>query len=172
MSSSQNPLGSSGFQVNITGKKKIGIITAEWNQDITSALRNGCIDTLVSHGIDSENIKSIAVPGTFELIYGAKLLLKSAVFDAIICIGCVITGETKHDEYISSSVAQALATLNAVADIPVIFGVLTPLNIQQAKDRAGGQYGNKGVEAAQTALKMIVLKDELNAKKQSIGFGV
>jgi 6,7-dimethyl-8-ribityllumazine synthase len=134
--------------------KRFGIAVAEWNQHITFALLEGCIDTLRHHGVDQNDIVIKVVPGTFELPFAAKAIAKSNHVSAVICIGCVIKGETKHDEYINHSVAIALQQLNIELNIPFIFGVLTPNSEEQALDRAGGKHGNKGVEAAVTALRM------------------
>ncbi len=150
---------------------KIGIVTAQWNEDITFALRDGCLKTLEQYGVSHEDITQIIVPGAFELPTGAKMLLAKKNFDAIICIGCVIKGETQHDEYINNSVAMGIMTLSVSSGKPVIFGVLTPNNKQQALDRAGGIHGNKGIEAALTAIQMIQLGRELKSlDKKSIGF--
>ncbi|MCO5233479.1 MAG: 6,7-dimethyl-8-ribityllumazine synthase [Chitinophagales bacterium] len=135
--------------------KNVGIVIAEWNQHITFELLNGCKDTLLQHGVGLDNIVISIVPGTFELPFAAKKIAKEHHLSGVICIGCVIKGETKHDEYINHSVAQALQNLNLHFDIPFIFGVLTPNTEQQALDRAGGKHGNKGVEAAVTLLKMM-----------------
>lgn len=137
--------------------KKYGVVVAEWNQHITFELMKGCNETLLQHGVKAEDIIVCFVPGTFELPFAAKKLAKENHLAGVICIGCVIKGETKHDEYINNSVAHALQNLNLQFDIPFIFGVLTPNNEQQALDRAGGIHGNKGVEAAITALKMTAL---------------
>lgn len=134
--------------------KRFGIAVAEWNEHITAALLEGCMDTLVHHGVAKEDIIIKVVPGTFELPFAAKRLAQTNHVSAVICIGCVIKGETKHDEYISHSVAVALQMLNTEYNIPFIFGVLTPNTEEQALDRAGGKHGNKGVEAAITALHM------------------
>jgi 6,7-dimethyl-8-ribityllumazine synthase len=137
--------------------KRFGIVVSEWNTAITKALLQGAIDTFRYHGVADSDIVIDFVPGTFELPFGAKKLSQHAHVSAVICIGCVIKGETKHDEYINSSVAFALQQLNVEHNIPFIFGVLTPNNEHQALDRAGGKHGNKGVEAAVTALKMASL---------------
>ncbi len=137
--------------------KKFGVVVAEWNQHITFALMEGCNDTLQQYGVQPEDILISFVPGTFELPYAAKKLAKENHLSGVVCIGCVIKGETKHDEYINNSVAHALQNLNIDYNIPFIFGVLTPNTEQQALDRAGGKYGNKGVEAAVTVLKMAAL---------------
>lgn len=137
--------------------KRFGIVVSEWNGHITFPLMHGAINTLKKHGVKENDIVVSFVPGTFELPYAANKLAAHEHVSAVICIGCVIKGETKHDEYINMSTAFALQQLNITANIPFIFGVLTPNNEQQALDRAGGKHGNKGVEAAVTALKMTVL---------------
>ncbi len=134
--------------------KAYGIAVAEWNKHITFELLRGCIETLQKHGVADQDIHVSYVPGTFELPFAAKKLAQTYHLSSVISIGCVIKGETDHDVYINTSVANALQQLNIQFDIPFIFGVLTPNNEQQALDRAGGQHGNKGVEAAVTALKM------------------
>jgi 6,7-dimethyl-8-ribityllumazine synthase len=134
--------------------KRFGIIVAEWNYEITSALLNGATETLKSHGVLPENIEVMQVPGSFELTAGASILFKRSNPDAVICLGCVIQGETRHFEFICNAVANGLTQLNVIHSKPFIFGVLTTDNLQQALDRAGGKHGNKGVEAAVTALKM------------------
>ncbi|MBN1187610.1 MAG: 6,7-dimethyl-8-ribityllumazine synthase [Bacteroidales bacterium] len=131
-----------------------GIVVSEWNEEITNALFQGAYNTLIKHGAEEENITTITVPGSFELIHGAKILLDNYSLDAVICLGCVIKGETPHFDYICQGVTQGLAALNASGLTPVIFGVLTTNDLQQAKDRAGGKYGNKGDEAAVTAIRM------------------
>ena len=148
-----------------------GIVVADWNKEITHALYEGCYETLIKHGAKEENIKTVQVPGTFELPGGARILSQSETLDGFICLGCVIKGETSHNEYINQSVAQGLVNMSVMSGKPFIFGVLTPNDQQQALDRAGGKYGNKGVEAAVTALRMVALKKELTeGKKKTIGF--
>ncbi len=169
MSSKDKNLSSSTTDLDISDKH-IGIVWSKWNEDITSALKDGCIKTLTKHGIKKDALTVIEVPGAFELPYGAKLLLGQKQMHAVICIGCVIKGETKHDEYINKTVAQSISMLSLTANKPVIYGVLTPNDKQQALDRAGGKYGNKGDEAAITAIQMIHLSDQLPQTKQSIGF--
>lgn len=150
---------------------KFGIVLSDWNEEITHALYEGCYDTLIKHGAKAENIHTLQVPGTFELPQGARILNKNRNVDATICIGCVIKGETSHNEYINMSVAQALQNMAIATSKPFVFGVLTPNTMEQAKDRAGGKYGNKGVEAAVTALRMANLSGELERENTSIGFG-
>lgn len=141
---------------------KFGIIVSEWNDTITGALKDGALNTLIRHKAKKDNIIIKTVPGSFELTLGAKLLIDNTDVDAVICLGCVIQGETRHFEFICQSVSQGITNLNLEYGIPVIFGVLTTDNLVQAKDRAGGKHGNKGDEAAITAIKMITLKNELN----------
>jgi 6,7-dimethyl-8-ribityllumazine synthase len=149
-----------------------GIVVSDWNQHITHTLYEGCLETLKKHGAVDDNIILAQVPGTYELPIGARLLAgQHPSVDAVICLGCVIKGETKHDEYINLSVANALQNLAIATSKPFIFGVLTPNTEQQALDRAGGQHGNKGVEAAVTAIRMAALKqDFMGKKKGKIGF--
>ncbi|MCX2450677.1 6,7-dimethyl-8-ribityllumazine synthase [Pedobacter sp. PLR] len=137
---------------------KIAIAVAEWNAEITGSLYNGALKTLLDHGVAEENILSIAVPGSFELTSAADILLKKhADLDAVICLGCVIQGDTKHFDFICDAVAHGVTQVSVKYSKPVIFGVLTTNDLQQAIDRAGGKHGNKGDEAAITALKMAEL---------------
>ena len=136
---------------------KIGIVYSNWNSDITDNLYDGAFSTLIELGINKENITSFKVPGSFELVHGANKMSKKNV-DAIICLGCVIRGETSHFDYICNSVSNGIMNLNIKLDIPVIFGVLTDNTKQQSIDRSGGKLGNKGIEAAVTAVQMALLK--------------
>ena len=138
-------------------KNKIGIVVSEWNKDITSNLLNGACNKLIELGVKNENIKISWVPGSFELVYGCKELSKQNL-DAIIAIGCVIKGETDHYDFICESVSNGIMQLNISCTIPIIFCVLTDHNKNQSLDRSGGKHGNKGVEAAIAALKMISFK--------------
>ncbi|HLF65089.1 MAG TPA: 6,7-dimethyl-8-ribityllumazine synthase [Saprospiraceae bacterium] len=149
---------------------KIGIVVSDWHRAITDKLLSGCRESLIVHHVSEEDIQIIRVPGSFELPMGAKLLLGRERLDAIICLGCVIKGETKHDEYISQSVANGIMNLSLMSNTPVIFGVLTPNSIEQAEDRAGGTHGNKGIEAAETALRMVTLRKEVGRNPHKIGF--
>jgi len=166
MSSKDKNLSEYNFK-NIKIKKdvKIGIVVSEWNSEITEALYKGAFDTLVKLGVDKKNIIKKYVPGSFELPLGAKYLIDYTKVHTVICIGCVIQGETKHFDFICDSIANGIQMLNIETKVPVIFGVLTTNNLQQAKDRAGGKYGNKGIEASVTAIKMITLKSELMVNK-------
>ena len=147
-----------------------GIIVADWNAEITHALYEGCYDTLLKHGAKEDNIHTAQVPGSFELPAGAKMLADRHKLDAVICLGCVIKGETPHNEYINNAVAAGLTNLSMVYGRPFVFGLLTPNTLQQAQDRAGGKHGNKGVEAAATAIRMAALKHSLKDNQQRIGF--
>jgi 6,7-dimethyl-8-ribityllumazine synthase len=151
-------------------EKSFGIVVADWNEDITHSLYEGCFDTLLKHGAKEENIHTLQVPGTFELPGAAHILSKTKTVDAVICIGCVIKGETSHNEYINQAVANGLTQLSIVHSKPFIFGVLTPNDAKQAIDRAGGKYGNKGIEAAITAIRMVGIKAILTKEKGKIGF--
>ncbi len=131
-----------------------GIVVAEWNNEITGALLDGAVKTLEKHGALQENIHIKSVPGSFELIYGAQQMCKDDGFDAVIILGSVIRGETPHFDYICQGVTYGIAHLNAVQNIPVIYGLLTTNDLQQAKDRSGGKLGNKGDECAIDAIKM------------------
>ncbi|RZL47714.1 MAG: 6,7-dimethyl-8-ribityllumazine synthase [Pedobacter sp.] len=134
---------------------KIAIVVAEWNANITGALYQGAYDTLIKHGVKEKNISSFPVPGSFELPGAAEIILsKKSKVDAVICLGCVIQGDTKHFDFICEAVANGITNVGIKYSKPVIFGVLTTNDEQQAIDRAGGKHGNKGDEAAITALKM------------------
>ncbi len=134
---------------------KIAIISTSWNRDIISKLEQGAVDTLLKNKIKKSNISHHLVPGAFELVFSAKQIIKKLKPDAVICLGCVIKGDTPHDIYISQAVAEGIMTLNTKLNVPVIFGVLTTHNLAQAQERSGGKFGNKGGEAALSALQMI-----------------
>ncbi len=131
-----------------------GIVVSEWNSEITGALLDGCVSTLEKHGTLPENIHVKTVPGSFELIYGAHQMCLNGGYDAVIILGSVIRGETPHFDYICQGVTYGIARLNAKSEIPVVYGLLTTDNEQQAKERAGGKLGNKGDECAVVAIKM------------------
>jgi len=137
----------------------IAIVVAEWNAQITELLFQGAYNTLIQHEVPAIKIARINVPGSFELIYGAKHA-QSKGFDAVIVIGSVIQGETKHFDFVCEGVVQGIKDLNIQSTIPIIFCVLTDNNLQQAIDRSGGKYGNKGIEAAIAALKMVQLSKQ------------
>ena len=149
-------LSSSDFDnIPDASKMRVGIVVSEWNSEITEKLLEGACSTLQKHGVSSDNTPVFHVPGSFELTFGAQQMAKYGDVDAIIILGCVIRGDTPHFDYVCEGVTTGVAMLNATQDIPVIFGLLTTENMQQAEDRAGGQFGNKGNESAITAIKMI-----------------
>ncbi len=148
---------------------RFGIVVSEWNPEITKNLLQGAIDTLIDCGALKENIISWDVPGSFELIYGCKKMIQSKQLDAIIAIGNVIRGETKHFDFVCEGVTQGIVDLNIKYDVPVIFCVLTDNTKQQSLDRSGGKLGNKGIECAVAAIKMAALKN-IGKSSESIGF--
>jgi len=133
----------------------VGIVVSEWNENITRPMLDGAYNILKKHGVQEENILIDFVPGSFELIFGAKHLAENKSVDAVIVLGSVVRGDTPHFDYVCSGVTQGIADMNIRYDIPFIFGLLTTDDMQQAEDRAGGKHGNKGDECAITALKMI-----------------
>lgn len=141
-------------KVNLS-KKRFAIVVAEWNEEITESLYDATYACLVSHGVNKGNIIRKNVPGTFELSLGGLWMAEDKKIDAVICLGCVIQGETPHFDYICQAVAYGITEAGLKSKKPVIFGVLTTLNKKQALDRSGGKYGNKGEEAALTAISML-----------------
>ena len=157
MASSEKNL-STYSNVNLSASlsaKKVAIVVSEWNTEITEALYEGAYSTLIEKGLKKENIIKKYVPGSFELSIGAQKMAARQEIDAVICVGCVIRGETSHFDFICQAVATGITDVSLKYDKPVIFGVLTTENKQQAFDRAGGKHGNKGDEAGITAVKMI-----------------
>lgn len=140
---------------------RFGIVTADWNRDVTWLLLEGAVQTLKEHGVKEKDIVIKHVPGSFELTLGAQFLAEYDDLDGVICLGCVIQGETPHFTYICQSVTQGITQLNLEYNLPFIFGVLTTNTKQQAVDRSGGKHGNKGTEAAITAIKMAALQRDL-----------
>lgn len=136
-------------------KKKFAIVVSEWNEEVTESLYQGAYETLISQGASKENIIKKMVPGSFELSMGAQWMAQKEEIDAVICLGCVIQGETRHFDFICDAVAHGITNVSLKYNKPVIFGVLTPNTQKQALDRAGGKHGNKGDEAAITAVKML-----------------
>ncbi len=134
---------------------RIAIVVSEWNESVTEALYSGAVSTLRDYGIQRENIIRKNVPGSFELTLGAQFMAQLDDIDAVICLGCVIQGETRHFDFICQAVAMGITNVGLAFNKPVIFGVLTPDNQKQALDRAGGKHGNKGDEAAIAAIKML-----------------
>jgi 6,7-dimethyl-8-ribityllumazine synthase len=135
--------------------RKFGIVVSEWNSEVTEALYAAAMGTLLQNGAAKEHIIRKTVPGSYELTLGAQWLAAYEEIDAVICLGCVIQGETPHFDYICQAVANGITHVGLKFNKPVIFGVLTTLSLQQAFDRAGGKHGNKGDEAAATAIKML-----------------
>ena len=140
------------------GPFKFGIVVAEWHREITTSLFNATYQTLLDYGAKAENIFKALVPGSFELTAAATHLAETKKYDAIICLGCVIQGETRHFEFICNAVANGLTNIGTKYNLPVIFGVLTTDTFEQAKERAGGKFGNKGMDAAIAAIQMADLK--------------
>ena len=136
---------------------RFGIVVSEWNAEITEGLFNGAMEALLDCGASQENIVRWNVPGSYELVFGSKKMIATQKVDAVIAIGSVIQGETKHFDFVCSATAQGIKDLNVITDTPVIFCVLTDNNLQQAIDRSGGIHGNKGSEAAIAAIKMAAL---------------
>ena len=145
----------------VNPKWKIAIIKAEWNAEITDGLHDGAIDLLINADVLGNNIKTFHVPGSFELPLGAQWAIEKFKADAVICLGSVIRGETAHFDYVCQAVSQGVKDVSLKHNVPVIFGVLTDDNIEQSRARSGGIHGNKGTEAAVTAIKMLHLKDAM-----------
>ncbi|MCS6979800.1 MAG: 6,7-dimethyl-8-ribityllumazine synthase [Flavobacteriales bacterium] len=141
---------------------RLGIVVSEWNAEITSALLKGAVETLLRLEGEEENILIESVPGAFELPFGAQLMARMTDVDAVICLGCVIRGETPHFDYVCQAAAQGILEVGLQLELPVIFGVLTTDTLDQARERAGGRHGNKGVEAALAALKMVGLAQRMS----------
>jgi 6,7-dimethyl-8-ribityllumazine synthase len=141
---------------------RFGIVVSEWNEQITEGLFQGAYSALVDCGATSKNIIRWNVPGSFELIFGARQMHEKLDIDAVIVIGCVIKGETMHFEFVCEGVTQGMKDLNLLYDVPTIFCVLTDNTLQQSMDRSGGKHGNKGIEAAIAAIKMIDLNTKLS----------
>ena len=160
MSSKDKNLSEFSGKIPILPNAKIGIVVSEWNEAVTGSLLSGALKVLAEAGIPDSHIRTVNVPGSFELILGSQKLAQIEDIDAVISIGCVIQGETRHFDFICQAVATGISDVNLKFDKPVIFGVLTTDNQQQDLDRAGGKHGNKGEEAAYTAVRMIEdLKD-------------
>lgn len=149
---------------------RFGIVVSEWNDIITNGLFYGAEAALLDCGALSENIIRWDVPGSFELIYGAKKMIETQNVDCVITIGCVIKGETMHFEFVCEGVTQGVKDLNVKGDVPVIFCLLTDNTEQQSIDRSGGIHGNKGTEAAIAAIKMADLRKKSSHKENTIGF--
>ncbi len=144
---------------------RFGVVVSEWNSGITGALLQGACRTLLRHGVREEDITEIVVPGSFELVYASARMVNSGRFDAVIAIGCVIRGDTPHFDYICQGTTQGLASLNKEGKTPVIYGLLTCDNTEQASERCGGALGNKGDECAVAAIKMVDFSRRMNETK-------
>ncbi|NQV53257.1 MAG: 6,7-dimethyl-8-ribityllumazine synthase [Flavobacteriales bacterium] len=145
---------------------RIAIVKAEWNAEITDGLYDGAMDLLINAHIVGNNIETMTVPGSFELPLGAQWAIEKLDVDAVICLGSVVRGETAHFDYVCQSVSLGIKDVAIETGVPVIFGVLTDDNMDQARARSGGKHGNKGVEAAVTALKMLHLRDSLEKRSR------
>ena len=143
------------------GDMKFGIVVSDWNHNITHNLLKGAYDTLLEHGAKKKNIIVAHVPGSFEIIFGSQQLADAKDVDAVIALGCVVRGGTPHFDYVCQGTTYGIAKLNAEYDVPFIFGLLTTDDMKQAEDRSGGSLGNKGTEAAVTAIKMVNFKRNL-----------
>lgn len=155
-------------QKSLARTVKVSLVVAKWNKEITEGLKNGAMETLLKVGVYKRNISVYQVPGSFELPFAAKQVINNKEVDAVIVIGSVIKGETSHFDYVCQGVTHGIQELNTQGDTPVIFCVLTDDHIQQSMDRSGGKHGNKGVEAAVTALEMIQLKRDLVSNSQEL----
>ncbi len=142
---------------------KFGIVVSEWHNEITHAMLRGTCETLIRQGANEKHLYIEYVPGSFELPLGGQYIAEYLKPDAIICLGCIIQGETRHFDFICQGVTQGIAELNLKYNIPFVFGVLTTDTIEQARERAGGKYGNKGDEAAATAIRMVQLKQDISS---------
>ena len=161
MATENKNLSSHGELPKVNPNWKIAIVKAEWNDEITSGLYDGAIDLLINAKVSGNNIETLRVPGSYELPLGAQWAIEKYHPDAVICLGSVVRGETAHFDYVCQAVSQGVKDVSLKHGIPVIFGVLTDDNMEQARARSGGKHGNKGVEAAVTALQMIALKANL-----------
>jgi len=153
------------YKIENADRMSIGILVSEWNEEITFAMLDATKSSLLASGVKIENVRTVFVPGSFELPTAAVMLLEADEnLDAVICLGCIIQGETRHFEFIAQAVATGIMKVGVDYNTPVIFGVLTCNNMQQALDRAGGKYGNKGTEAAISCLKMLQMERKLRNK--------
>ena len=166
----QNLSSTPAQEISDVSQLTFGIVVSDYNKDITHALLEGCKDTLFSYGVTEEQLEIVHVPGAFELPGAARMMDDKYNPDAIVCLGCVIEGETRHNEYINHAVATGMMQLSVLKSKPFVFGVLTPSNREQALERAGGKSGNKGVEAAHTAIQMANLRRGLTGLTRKIGY--
>ncbi len=161
MTEKKKNLSDVGRILQTAAKMRFALAVSQWNSEVTYALRDGAVATLLESGADSSNIEVFEVPGSFELSAAAEMLAQTLRFDAVICLGCVVQGETRHFDFICNAVANGIAQVGIKHALPVIFGVLTTNTMQQALDRSGGKHGNKGIEAAATAISMVALNQSL-----------
>ena len=153
------------FEFSSAKQIRIGIVVSEWNNHITDSLLEGAKNCLLEHGVEAENIMVHHVPGSFELPLGAKWLLEKTSVDAVICIGCIIQGETRHFDFIAQAVSDGIMNVGLAFSKPVIFSVLTCNTMEQAEERAGGKHGNKGVEGAISCMKMLAFKGQIGSRE-------
>ena len=151
----------SNLEIHSAGKYRFGIVVSQWNDEVTGQLYKGAYNALIKHQAEEENIITLYVPGSYELTSAADMLLTSKQVNVVICLGCVIQGETPHFDFICNAVANGITNVSIKHNKPVIFGVLTTDNLQQALERAGGLHGNKGEEAAITAIQMAHIQHSL-----------
>lgn len=159
MATENKNLSDVGNLPSVNPEWKIAIVKSAWNAEITDGLFNGAYETLIQAGMDASKVKTMIVPGSYELPLGAQWAFEKHQADAVICLGSVIRGETAHFDYVCQAVSQGIKDVSLEYNAPVIFGVLTDDNIEQSRARSGGKHGNKGTEAAATALLMLALRD-------------
>lgn len=159
MATSNKNLNDVGPLPKINPEWEFAIVKSAWNSEITDGLLNGALTLLTEVGVPSAQIHQLEVPGSFELPLGAQWAIDRFRVDAVICLGSVIRGETSHFDYVCSAVSAGIKDLNVKHNLPVIFGVLTDDNIEQSRARSGGEHGNKGTEAAATAIHMLALRE-------------
>ena len=169
-SSSILPFENKNYPIGNIDKLNIGIVVSEWNHEIIDRLRKSCLRRFKELGVSFDQITILSVPGSFELPWGAKQFLTKGGYDAVICFGCVVQGETKHDDYINHSVSKAIMTLGLTSNVPIAFGLLTTNTLEQALERSGGKRGDKGSECAEAVMKMISAQEDLKNQKSKIGF--
>ncbi|MDF0650977.1 MAG: 6,7-dimethyl-8-ribityllumazine synthase [Nitrospira sp.] len=150
---------------------RIGIVAAKFNQQVTNKLLNACVNTLAAHGVRKENLYVVRVPGAFEIPLVARAMAKSGQFDAVICLGAVIRGDTPHFEYISAEVSRGIGQAALDTDVPIIFGVLTTETVAQAVERADPKQFNRGGEAAKSAIEMVMVMRQVNRIRQKSDAG-
>ena len=146
---------------DVLGRQRYAIVVADWNSEITYLMAQGALDTFIKHGVAEDNIAIVHVPGAVELTYGAARIMKEERVDAVIVIGCVIQGDTPHFDYVCAEAAKGVTQASLKTGVPVAFGILTTENIQQAVERAGTKAGNKGYDAAMSAIEMANLYKKL-----------